>query len=242
MNQAINKLSTLWVALFFLISCGGSSQEDKEDQKPKNDVRFELKFSEDRTEVTLGNQTWMTQNLNTRIFRNGDSIPIAKDAADWEKAEWMSSPMCGYYDNKPENAEKYGLLYNWYAVMDERGLAPEGWQIPEDSAWMQLKNFLNHEEVAGYYLKSTSDWLENNKGNNASGFNALPAGCFSIADEQYEELGKVTYWWSTKSGSTAPAAQTVAAWVWTVDFWALNSFDHADFYKGNGFSVRCLKN
>lgn len=37
-------------------------------------------------EVKIGNQVWMAQNLNVSQFRNGDSIPHAKSAEDWEIA------------------------------------------------------------------------------------------------------------------------------------------------------------
>lgn len=243
MDKVTIVISTLFIASIVVASCGGNSQEEEkqEEKRPEVEITFDVQFSEDSTEITIGNQTWMTKNLNTRTFRNGDSIPIAKSAADWEKAEWRSEPLCGYYNNNQKNEEKYGLLYNWYAAVDERGLAPDGWQVPDDSAWVQLENFFNNKEVAGHYLKSTTDdWIEDGKGNNASGFNALPSGCFSVVAEKYLEIGEKTCWWSTKSGSTAPLAQDLAAWVWSVNYYS-NKFGRGDYYMGNGFSVRCIK-
>lgn len=237
MNKVTIFLSTLFVLSIILASCGGISQENK---KQEVDITFDVIFSEDSTEITLGDQTWMTMNLNTMTFRNGDSIPIAKSVSDWEKASWRETPLCGYYDNNPKNGEKYGMLYNWYALTDERGLAPEGWHIPSDSAWTQLKNFLNNEELAGHYLKSTTAWVENGNGNNASGFNALPCGWYSNMFNEYRGLGEITYWWSTTSGSTAELAQDIAAWAWSVEF-SDSKFRRGDFYKSNGFSVRCIK-
>lgn len=230
-------IATLFIASVILSSCGGNAQEE---DKQEPEITFDVLFSEDSTEITLGHQTWMAANLNAMTFRNGDSIPLATSAADWEKAEWRNTPLCGYYDNNPKNAAKYGMLYNWHAVMDERGLAPDGWHIPHDSAWQQLDTFLNNKEAAGHYLKSTTGWIENSNGNNASGFNALPSGWFSVIAEEYDDLGAQAYWWSTKSGSTAVLAQELAAWVWSVDH-TDSTFTSMDFYKGNGFSVRCIK-
>ncbi len=35
--------------------------------------------------VTIGNQVWMVENLNIDRFRNGDIIPEAKEANEWEQ-------------------------------------------------------------------------------------------------------------------------------------------------------------
>jgi len=86
-------------------------------------------------EVTIGNQVWMSQNLNVDKFRNGDPIPHAETREEWEKAGENRHPAWCYYDNDSANADKYGKLYNWYAVNDPRGLAPEGWKIPSHEDW-----------------------------------------------------------------------------------------------------------
>lgn len=72
----------------------------------------------------------LTKNLNLDKFRNGDLIPEAKSNEEWIEAGKNKQPAWCYYENKPENGEKYGKLYNWYAVNDPRGLAPEGYHIP----------------------------------------------------------------------------------------------------------------
>lgn len=225
------------IASILLISCNENSQEITHQE---NEIHFDVIFSEDSTEITLGDQTWMSKNLKTRTFRNGDSIPIAYSISDWEKAGWSNTPICGYYDNNPKNGEKYGMLYNWYAVNDKRGLAPEGWNIPSDSAWTDLKSFLKNDKAIGYYLKSATGWVENGNGNNSSGFNALPSGWYSDLFTEYRGLGEFTCWWSTNSGSTAKLAQDIAAWTWSVEY-SDTELSRLDFYKSNGFSVRCIK-
>jgi uncharacterized protein (TIGR02145 family) len=87
--------------------------------------------------VIIGNQSWMAENLNTSKFRNGDPIPEAKTDEEWIKAAENKQPAWCYLDNNPENS-KYGRLYNWYAVNDPRGLAPNGWHIPSEYEWEQL--------------------------------------------------------------------------------------------------------
>ena len=52
-------------------------------------------------EVTIGNQVWMTKNLNVDKFRNGEPIPNAKTVEEWEKAGENGEPVECYYDNDP---------------------------------------------------------------------------------------------------------------------------------------------
>lgn len=58
-------------------------------------------------------------------------------------------------------------------MADERGLSPEGWQIPTYEDWRSLIDAVGGQ--AGLKLKSVSGWHEDN-GTNASGFNARPGG------------------------------------------------------------------
>jgi uncharacterized protein (TIGR02145 family) len=108
--------------------------------------------------VTIGTQTWTTKNLDVATFRNGDPIPEAKTDEEWKAAVENKQPAWCYYDNKAANGNKYGKLYNWYAVVDARGLAPIGYHIPTDDEWTVLSTFLGGEDVAGKKMKSRSGW------------------------------------------------------------------------------------
>lgn len=188
-------------------------------------------------EVKIGNQVWMASNLNTDRFRNGDPIQEVKSIEEWSKAGDEGKPAYCFYKNDSANGEKLGKLYNWYAVNDPRGLAPEGWRIPSDSDWKELENSLGGEETAGYSLKSTSMWAKqedgkNGAGSNQSGFNALPGG-FRYFFGEYN-AGSYGYWWT--STETSPTS----AWGR-----CLNSNTGASTrsvgLKAYGFSVRCIR-
>jgi hypothetical protein len=99
----------------------------------------------------------MAENLNVFYFKNGDAIPVVKTAEEWAKAGENQQPACCYYENNAENGKTYGLLYNWYAVNDKRGLAPAGYHIPTYDEWTTLTTYLGIE-VAGTKMKSTSGW------------------------------------------------------------------------------------
>lgn len=80
--------------------------------------------------VKIGNQEWVIENLNVDCFRNGDAIPEVKSHKEWIIAGREEKPAWCYYDNDLANGERYGKLYNWFAVMDPRVLSPEGFHIP----------------------------------------------------------------------------------------------------------------
>ena len=187
--------------------------------------------------VTIGNQVWMTKNLDVATFRNGDPIPEAKSNEEWEKAGENKQPAWCYYDNDPANGEKYGKLYNWYAVNDKRGLTPVGYHIPSDADWTKLTDFLGGEEVAGTKMKSKSGWGyndgESDNGTNESGFSGLPGGWRNLYGS-FSSIGVYGEWWSsTKYGANHAYYRSLSS-----------SQGHVSRYgsvKAEGCSVRCIK-
>ena len=127
-------------------------------------------------EVKIGNQVWMTENLNVDRFLNGDLIPEAKSTEDWVLAGKNRRPACCIFQNDSAFGAANGRIYNWYAITDPRGLAPSGWKIPDNEDWMELSEFLGGEREAGKKMKSATGWNNNGSGNNESGFNAAPSG------------------------------------------------------------------
>jgi uncharacterized protein (TIGR02145 family) len=153
--------------------------------------------------VQIDTLVWMADNLNTDKFINGDPIPEAKTPADWKKAGASKQPAWCYYDNDSKNGQKYGKLYNWYAVNDSRGLAPEGWRISSDEDWLTLGEHLGGDEQAGYYLKSTTGWNDDGNGDNSIGFNCLPGGIRST-DGTFYNVGNNAYYWTITIESNGP--------------------------------------
>jgi uncharacterized protein (TIGR02145 family) len=182
-------------------------------------------------EVAIGNQVWMSENLNVYKFRNGDIIPEAKTDEEWKKAGENGEPAWCYYYNDSAIGAKYGKLYNWYAVNDPRGLAPVGYHIPSDAEWTALEIHLGAD--ASTKMKSTSGWFDDGNGTNESGFSGLPGGN-RTTNGAFGDIGDYGFWWSSTEGSTNDA------WFRSLDYLTGNVFRH-DFYKVLGFSVRCLR-
>ena len=180
--------------------------------------------------VTIGTQVWTSENLDVATYRNGDSIPQVQDKNAW--ANLTTGAWC-YYHNDDSNGTKYGKLYNWYAVNDPRGLAPDGYHIPTDAEWTQLSDYLGGESEAGTKMKSTSGWAYNGNGTNISGFTGLPGGAryWLLSFSAMELQGS---WWSSTEGNAGSS-------------WARRlSYDIGVVYKdlddkGDGRSVRLLR-
>ena len=183
--------------------------------------------------VTIGKQVWMTKNLDVSTFRNGDPIPEAKTDEAWKAAGENKQPAWCYYDNDPKNGTKYGKLYNWYAVNDPRGLAPAGYHIPTDAEWTVLTDYLGGEDVAFKKMKSPSGWVKKGNGTNSSGFSGLPAGG-RLYDGSFYYIGKGAYWWSSTE------FVTYLAWYRFLGNNLSFVFRYSS-YKGEGLSVRCLR-
>jgi len=183
-------------------------------------------------EVIIGKQVWMTQNLNVDTFRNGDPIPEAKSDKELQDYSQAGEAAWCYYGYDPKNGEKYGKLYNWYAVNDSQGLAPKGWHVPTDEEWTMLIDYLGGEEKAGTKMKSKSGWYQGGNGINASGFSGLPGGHGSPGG--FEAIGKVGNWWSSTEYDTG------AAWLRSLNYLDGN-VNWSSRSQAVCFSVRCLR-
>jgi uncharacterized protein (TIGR02145 family) len=183
--------------------------------------------------VKIGNQHWMKHNLNVNHFRNGAPIPHAKTDKEWVKAGENEQPAWCYYDNDSENEKKYGKLYNWFAVNDPRGLAPQGYHIPTDEEWEELVSYVGGKDVAGIKLKSQSRWKDNGNGTDEFGFTALPGG-LRFSDGYFDDVGYGGYWWS--------ATEDVAnnAWYRYMGY-GYSDVGRSSNVKELGFSVRCVR-
>jgi uncharacterized protein (TIGR02145 family) len=144
--------------------------------------------------IQIGNQVWTTKNLDVTKFRNGDPIPQAKTKEEMEAYSKAKEPAWCYYDFDASNGKKYGKMYNGYAMIDPRNIAPNGWHVPSEEEYSLLVDFLGGEETAQPRLKSKSGWYNNKNGTNSSGFSALPGGMTSGSKFINEELN--TSFWS----------------------------------------------
>jgi len=192
-------------------------------------LRPQVKLTEGRmfnfgaSELIIGTQTWMAQNLN------------------------YNAPGSMCYDNDPRNGAFLGRLYPWYVAMGGapsdssnpgkvQGVCPKGWHVPSLSEWNQLftatggitsfsksGNALEspfRDTSAGGWLPSTINFTPSN----SSGFSALPGGGF-FWDTTSPPLGTPTFHFVGKSqqgffltSTLVPAGQVWAGRVNAITF------------------------
>ncbi len=187
--------------------------------------------------IPIGDQVWMSRNLNVDCYRNGDAIPQVQDLEEWKKLK--TGAWC-YYNNDKINKSIYGKLYNWYAVNDSRGLAPVGWHIPREEEWTVLVEFLGGSGEAGGKMKTqgtTNDhnglWKAPNFGaTNESNFSALPGGFRSVTAFEGLEIS-ANFW----SDSESDIDESYSRQLHFMEYSCVKYADH----KYYGYSVRCVK-
>jgi uncharacterized protein (TIGR02145 family) len=198
--------------------------------------------------IKIGNQWWMAENLKVTHYRNGDSIPIVTDKIEWSTI--VTGAYCNYLNNA-SFVTTYGHLYNWYAVKDNRGIAPEGWHVPTDEEWKELEMYLGMSQSdansinwrgtgEGGKLKEAGlvHWKSPNSGaNNQTGFTALPGGG-RAGYEPYE--GNYYYLYELASIWSSSEANNYLAWFRDISY-QKSSIYRSNISKRNGFSIRCVK-
>lgn len=194
--------------------------------------------------VKIGDQVWMAENLNYAYLQ---------PTKDLDSSSWC-------YDNDAVNCEKYGRLYLWSAAIDSaalfsetgkgfgdgtcslipeeptpcepsgivRGVCPAGWHLPRYGEWYALYHMTGNDER---FLKSKTDWIEENDGTDSFGFGALPSGFLYTARREvnFYFVGSFTDFW-TPDNSGSPESAGFAY----VDGWETRRADEA-------FPVRCVK-
>lgn len=169
--------------------------------------------------IRIGRQHWMIKNLDVDCFKNGDPIRHAISQEDWEECIHKGTPAWCYYENNAENEYKYGKLYNWFAVHDQRGLAPKGFHIPNDEEWSDFKS--KYTSISNPSL-GLQDSLLGTKG----GFRSHNGTFYHI-----EEFG---YYWST------PDATMFSAWIRN-NYGQINFVFKENLNTNDGLSVRCIR-
>lgn len=180
--------------------------------------------------VTIGDQTWMAENLNYAL--NGS---------------WC-------YNNSQDSCAKYGRLYLWTSVMDidsiytdllwggsdlnHQGVCPNGSHVPSITEWKTLKAYVkenNGGDDVGKSLKTSTGWIRVDgveTGSDGFGFSALPAGIFMYSDYS-NAVGSYTCFFAATENGTSLATNVFL------------SFEHnllfiSEMSKNVGCSVRCV--
>lgn len=205
--------------------------------------------------VVLPNgQEWITENLRTTHFNNGDTIQQVTNATLWIQ---NSLPQWCYYANDPVNAAQFGLLYSWPVVDDARGVCPAGWHVPTYADLSALRGYLDPTVSAEFWglpnnqassfiagpLKATGTTVwqaPNADATNITGFSALPGGWrdgYFGGTGAFLYQGSAATWWARESFGTYSLYH---AYYFSVDH-LQGDAPIQDAFRRDGRSVRCLK-
>jgi uncharacterized protein (TIGR02145 family) len=183
--------------------------------------------------VKIGSQEWTTESYMGLTYGNGDAIREARTNDEWMACAREKRGCWCFYENDATVGKKYGRLYNWYAITDERGFAPEGWRVPTDDDWNVLVQYLGGNKVAGRILKSREGWLDDGNGIDSVGFAGLPTG-YRKYEGSFRNCGSLGYFWSSTQ------YQDCCAWF-RILLNKNNEVSKADYKKEYGFTVRFVK-
>ena len=200
--------------------------------------------------VQIGEQLWITENLKTTHYNNGDEILYPSDG-DWRNPLQSDIPegQYGIYNNDSTNIDIYGNLYNWYSVDDDRGVCPEGFHVPSDEEWTILIDYLGKNP--GRKLKSIGTieegdgvWYENSRNNyhigtNESGFIGLPTGYRNYYFGTDSHIGYRVFYWSSTKVAVASNSDTYNASTWCLNHDNSN-VDNSIAVMNYGYSIRCV--
>lgn len=214
--------------------------------------------------LPYGDNLWMTSNLKTTKYNDGSEIDNITGTLDWYNT--TSGAFC-WFDNAVINKEKYGALYNWYAVETEK-LCPQGWRVPTKDDWNSLINYLT-ENGYGFEgsgsdvaksMATKTDWtyisafiinpgeiVYEMQDNNSSGFSVYPAGFRMLGGYDDDSDYVLTHDFMLKGShsdfwtSTAYTlyGQTRATNFSFSSYEAEVSISGSNFYSGA--SVRCVR-
>ena len=106
--------------------------------------------------VIIGFQEWMSENLKTTKYSNGNPIDYPGD----DLSAWDNNTTGAYswYFNNIAWKESYGALYNWYATNNPNGLCPVGWRVPSSTEWIQM---IDYVVAQGYPNEGGYDYIGN---------------------------------------------------------------------------------
>ena len=148
----------------------------------------------------------------------------------------------------------YGRLYTYAAVMNGsststgsvQGICPSGWHVPSSDEFQTLKSFLSSQSTyqcnsnannISKAIASRNDWAESSNecspgnemsSNNASGFDAFPAGYYSNSTYHYY-------------GERSGFATSDAGYIYFISYQNPLLYNYTLSDPADAYSVRCIK-
>jgi len=173
--------------------------------------------------VLIGNQCWMSENMNIgTIISSGSGGNLQKNNDTIEKYCINNDQgQCDIYGGMYEVNEAMQYVY----IEGTQGICPNGWHIPSDDEWKILEGTVDSfypvgDPVwdgisyrgfdAGDNLKTISGWTSNN-GTDLFGFSALPAGRRDQETGNFYLVTSSSIFWVSRIGISSPMYRSLGA-------------------------------
>lgn len=219
-EMANDSLSSSSLSTPISSSLSSASPESSSSQQGPNPL-FDGRDGRTYKTVTIGDQTWMAENLAYLPSLNAQSDSSSTSPAYYVYGNKLTT------DPKIENTTlsylDYGVLYNKKAALIS---CPNGWHLPNYSEWYTLLNTNPEMNLSAHPFKASKIWP--NKGDDDYGFAALPGGYY--AGDGYYQEGLEGHWWISSNGENTVSMYNIAE--------AVSFSVNPDVY---GLSVRCIK-
>ena len=228
--------ATLTLAIILVSACGScGSQQAKPLPIPVPTGTVTDVEGNAYPTIKIGQQEWMVENLKTATYNDGTPIPNVADMSAWLN---LTSDAYSWYDNDIVNKDRYGGLYNWYAVNTKK-LCPTGWAMPSSGNWAALANNLGGDTVSGGRMKEvgTALWQAPNTGaTNQSGFSARPAGLRNLPGS-FIQKGQTAIWWCADDKTLSLPPMACFYHVTSTTSASIGGASPLQF----GYAVRCMR-
>jgi uncharacterized protein (TIGR02145 family) len=180
--------------------------------------------------VNIGSQVWITENLGTTKYNDGEPIPLVINQSDWRTLSGS-----GYYS--PKVVDGFGdtleleTLYNWHTVNTGK-LCPTGWHVPTDAEWLVLAIYIGPDILcstergnlegtyADSYLFNANNTVIRDTISGIVGYK-LQSDCKELTPQ----------WWSSTSSSN------FRSWYFILNPKVMR----LEYSKKYGLPVRCVK-
>jgi len=200
--------------------------------------------------VQIGDQCWMKENLRTTHYADGTTVTSRYAPNNDENNVATYGYLYNWY------AVMHGAAASSANPSGVQGICPAGWHMPSCAEWTQLTTYVHDNGYQCSNCNASNWWMNVDciakalaaqtgwpsysydacavgydlSTNNATGFNALPAGFYCGA----YYYGQTAYFWSTSQYDGGNA------YFRTFDYCA-NAVSRNYIYKSEGYSVRCVR-
>jgi uncharacterized protein (TIGR02145 family) len=211
--------------------------------------------------VMLGKQCWMAENLRTTHYADGteiamgDGVSISIPYRYCPNLDKNNVPTYGYLYNWV--AVMGGSASSNSVPSNVQGICPDGWHVPSYDEFIIMLDYVaskpqyqcdGNPQKTAKALASTTGWDyggakskyspgDNSQDNNATGFNAMPAGTGTGTESAW--FGHDAWFWTTTGSDKGRGATSIRISYGSPTISRGNFYN--GYFKENQFSVRCVR-